>query len=74
MSSGSMTNRPRFVFVPAASVKLQVDGACGYELSDETAALLAEDVSYRLREVTQVVHDIMTWKQEHTLTYCRLEV
>ena len=46
--------RARFVLVPATSVKLQVEGACGYEVSDEIAALLSEDVSYRLREVTQV--------------------
>uniref|UniRef100_A0A663FJF4 TATA box binding protein associated factor (TAF) histone-like fold domain-containing protein n=1 Tax=Aquila chrysaetos chrysaetos TaxID=223781 RepID=A0A663FJF4_AQUCH len=43
----------RFVELPAESVRLMAEST-GLELSDEVAALLAEDVCYRLREATQV--------------------
>lgn len=43
----------RFVELPRDSVRLMAESA-GLELSDEVAALLAEDVCYRLREATQV--------------------
>lgn len=43
----------RFVELPRDSVRLMAESA-GVELSDEVAALLAEDVCYRLREATQV--------------------
>lgn len=48
----SMEER-RFAEVPRESVKLMAESA-GVELSDDVAALLAEDVCYRLREATQV--------------------
>lgn len=43
----------RFVEIPRESVRLMAEST-GLELSDEVAALLAEDVCYRLREATQV--------------------
>lgn len=43
----------RFAEVSRESVKLIAESA-GVELGDDVAALLAEDVCYRLREVTQV--------------------
>lgn len=43
----------RFAEVSRDSVKLMAESA-GVELGDEVAALLAEDVCYRLREATQV--------------------
>lgn len=50
-----MTEREerRFVEVPRESIKLMAEST-GVELSEEVAALLAEDVCYRLREATQV--------------------
>ncbi|XP_057208601.1 TAF6-like RNA polymerase II p300/CBP-associated factor-associated factor 65 kDa subunit 6L isoform X1 [Triplophysa rosa] len=49
-----MTEREerRFVEVPRESIKLMAENT-GVELSEEVAALLAEDVCYRLREATQ---------------------
>ncbi|XP_051562574.1 TAF6-like RNA polymerase II p300/CBP-associated factor-associated factor 65 kDa subunit 6L [Myxocyprinus asiaticus] len=49
-----MTEREerRFADVPRESVKLMAKSS-GVELSEEVAALLAEDVCYRLREATQ---------------------
>nr|XP_055052598.1 TAF6-like RNA polymerase II p300/CBP-associated factor-associated factor 65 kDa subunit 6L isoform X2 [Misgurnus anguillicaudatus] len=49
-----MTEREerRFAEVPRESIKLMAESA-GVELSEEVAALLAEDVCYRLREATQ---------------------
>lgn len=49
-----MTEREerRFVEVPRESIKLMAEST-GVELSEEVAALLAEDVCYRLREATQ---------------------
>ncbi|XP_011798175.1 PREDICTED: TAF6-like RNA polymerase II p300/CBP-associated factor-associated factor 65 kDa subunit 6L [Colobus angolensis palliatus] len=44
----------RFVEIPRESVRLMAEST-GLELSDEVAALLAEDVCYRLREATQAV-------------------
>jgi hypothetical protein len=41
------------VEIPRESVRLMAEST-GLELSDEVAALLAEDVCYRLREATQV--------------------
>lgn len=54
-SSGAMSEREerRFVEIPRESVRLMAEST-GLELSDEVAALLAEDVCYRLREATQV--------------------
>uniref|UniRef100_A0A8C3JFD5 TATA box binding protein associated factor (TAF) histone-like fold domain-containing protein n=1 Tax=Calidris pygmaea TaxID=425635 RepID=A0A8C3JFD5_9CHAR len=47
----------RFVELPRESVRLMAEST-GLELSDEVAALLAEDVCYRLREATQLpVHE-----------------
>lgn len=43
----------RFAEVSRESVKLIAESA-GVELGDDVAALLAEDVCYRLREATQV--------------------
>lgn len=43
----------RFAEVSRESVRLMAESA-GVELTDEVAALLAEDVCYRLREATQV--------------------
>lgn len=43
----------RFVEIPRESVRLMAESA-GVELTDDVAALLAEDVCYRLREATQV--------------------
>lgn len=44
----------RFAEVSRESIKLMAESA-GVELSDDVAALLAEDVCYRLREATQVM-------------------
>lgn len=51
----SMADREerRFAEVSRESVKLMAESA-GVELGDDVAALLAEDVCYRLREATQV--------------------
>lgn len=43
----------RFAEVSRESVRLMAESA-GVELSDDVAALLAEDVCYRLREAAQV--------------------
>lgn len=43
----------RFAEISRDSVKLMAESA-GVELGDDVAALLAEDVCYRLREATQV--------------------
>lgn len=43
----------RFAEVSHESVRLMAESA-GVELDDDVAALLAEDVCYRLREATQV--------------------
>uniref|UniRef100_A0ABK0LN27 TATA-box binding protein associated factor 6 like n=1 Tax=Rattus norvegicus TaxID=10116 RepID=A0ABK0LN27_RAT len=55
-STGAMSEREerRFVEIPRESVRLMAEST-GLELSDEVAALLAEDVCYRLREATQAV-------------------
>uniref|UniRef100_A0A3B3ZKB6 TATA box binding protein associated factor (TAF) histone-like fold domain-containing protein n=1 Tax=Periophthalmus magnuspinnatus TaxID=409849 RepID=A0A3B3ZKB6_9GOBI len=54
----------RFAEVSRDSVKLMAEGA-GVELGDDLAALLAEDVCYRLREATQLpVHEAC--KEEET--------
>lgn len=47
----------RFAEVSRESVKLIAESA-GVELGDDVAALLAEDVCYRLREATQVLYEI----------------
>lgn len=51
----SMTDREerRFAEVSRESVKLMAEST-GVELGDDVAALLAEDVCYRLREAAQV--------------------
>lgn len=43
----------RFAEISRESVKFMAEST-GVELGDEVAALLAEDVCYRLREATQV--------------------
>lgn len=55
-----MTEREerRFAEVPRESIKLMAEST-GVELSEEVAALLAEDVCYRLREATQVIYDFI---------------
>ncbi|XP_036716887.1 TAF6-like RNA polymerase II p300/CBP-associated factor-associated factor 65 kDa subunit 6L isoform X2 [Balaenoptera musculus] len=58
-SIGAMSEREerRFVEIPRESVRLMAEST-GLELSDEVAALLAEDVCYRLREATQLsIHE-----------------
>lgn len=49
----------RFVEIPRESVRLMAEST-GLELSDEVAALLAEDVCYRLREATQVCCSLLS--------------
>uniref|UniRef100_A0A3P8Y700 TAF6-like RNA polymerase II p300/CBP-associated factor-associated factor 65 kDa subunit 6L n=1 Tax=Esox lucius TaxID=8010 RepID=A0A3P8Y700_ESOLU len=57
----------RFAEVPRESVKLMSESA-GVELSDELAALLAEDVCYRLREATQSSSQFMRHAKRRKLT------
>ncbi|KAM6949477.1 TAF6-like RNA polymerase II p300/CBP-associated factor-associated factor 65 kDa subunit 6L [Aplochiton taeniatus] len=57
----------RFAEVPRESVKLMAESA-GVELSDEVAALLAEDVCYRLREATQSSSQFMRHAKRRKLT------
>ena len=44
----------RFAILTKESIKLIADAAGCADLSDDVAALLGEDVSYRLREAAQV--------------------
>uniref|UniRef100_A0A4W5MF51 TAF6-like RNA polymerase II p300/CBP-associated factor-associated factor 65 kDa subunit 6L n=1 Tax=Hucho hucho TaxID=62062 RepID=A0A4W5MF51_9TELE len=62
----SMEER-RFAEVPRESVKLMAESA-GVELSDDVAALLAEDVCYRLREATQSSSQFMKHAKRRKLT------
>ncbi|XP_071588777.1 TAF6-like RNA polymerase II p300/CBP-associated factor-associated factor 65 kDa subunit 6L [Heliangelus exortis] len=57
----------RFVELPRDSVRLMAESA-GLELSDEVAALLAEDVCYRLREATQNSSQFMKHTRRRKLT------
>ncbi|XP_064181785.1 TAF6-like RNA polymerase II p300/CBP-associated factor-associated factor 65 kDa subunit 6L [Anguilla rostrata] len=57
----------RFAEVPRESVKLMAESA-GVELSDDVAALLAEDVCYRLREATQSSSQFMRHAKRRKLT------
>uniref|UniRef100_A0A8B9CX00 TAF6-like RNA polymerase II p300/CBP-associated factor-associated factor 65 kDa subunit 6L n=1 Tax=Anser brachyrhynchus TaxID=132585 RepID=A0A8B9CX00_9AVES len=57
----------RFVELPRESVRLMAESA-GVELSDEVAALLAEDVCYRLREATQNSSQFMKHTRRRKLT------
>ncbi|XP_074424152.1 TAF6-like RNA polymerase II p300/CBP-associated factor-associated factor 65 kDa subunit 6L isoform X2 [Larus michahellis] len=57
----------RFVELPRESVRLMAESA-GLELSDEVAALLAEDVCYRLREATQNSSQFMKHTRRRKLT------
>ncbi|XP_028916916.1 TAF6-like RNA polymerase II p300/CBP-associated factor-associated factor 65 kDa subunit 6L isoform X1 [Ornithorhynchus anatinus] len=57
----------RFVEIPRESVRLMAESA-GLELSDEVAALLAEDVCYRLREATQNSSQFMKHTKRRKLT------
>uniref|UniRef100_A0A8C4Z7D5 TAF6-like RNA polymerase II, p300/CBP-associated factor (PCAF)-associated factor n=1 Tax=Gadus morhua TaxID=8049 RepID=A0A8C4Z7D5_GADMO len=57
----------RFAEVPRESVKLVAESA-GVELSDDVAALLAEDVCYRLREATQSSSQFMRHAKRRKLT------
>ncbi|XP_068524384.1 TAF6-like RNA polymerase II p300/CBP-associated factor-associated factor 65 kDa subunit 6L isoform X2 [Anas acuta] len=57
----------RFVELPRDSVRLMAESA-GVELSDEVAALLAEDVCYRLREATQNSSQFMKHTRRRKLT------
>lgn len=51
----------RFAEVSRESVRLMAESA-GVELGDDVAALLAEDVCYRLREATQVSAGCMKYR------------
>ncbi|KAM9510784.1 LOW QUALITY PROTEIN: TAF6-like RNA polymerase II p300/CBP-associated factor-associated factor 65 kDa subunit 6L [Guaruba guarouba] len=57
----------RFVELPRDSVRSMAESA-GVELSDEVAALLAEDVCYRLREATQNSSQFMKHTRRRKLT------
>ncbi|XP_036060227.1 TAF6-like RNA polymerase II p300/CBP-associated factor-associated factor 65 kDa subunit 6L isoform X2 [Onychomys torridus] len=57
----------RFVEIPRESVRLMAEST-GLELSDEVAALLAEDVCYRLREATQNSSQFMKHTRRRKLT------
>ncbi|XP_046904931.1 TAF6-like RNA polymerase II p300/CBP-associated factor-associated factor 65 kDa subunit 6L [Hypomesus transpacificus] len=57
----------RFAEVPRESVKLMAESA-GVELTDDVAALLAEDVCYRLREATQSSSQFMRHAKRRKLT------
>ncbi|XP_075583028.1 TAF6-like RNA polymerase II p300/CBP-associated factor-associated factor 65 kDa subunit 6L [Pelecanus crispus] len=57
----------RFVELPRESVRLMAEST-GLELSDEVAALLAEDVCYRLREATQNSSQFMKHTRRRKLT------
>ncbi|MBN3296032.1 TAF6L factor, partial [Amia calva] len=57
----------RFAEVPRDSVRLMAESA-GVELSDDIAALLAEDVCYRLREATQSSSQFMRHAKRRKLT------
>ncbi|XP_013925741.1 PREDICTED: TAF6-like RNA polymerase II p300/CBP-associated factor-associated factor 65 kDa subunit 6L, partial [Thamnophis sirtalis] len=57
----------RFVEIPRESVRLMAESA-GVELTDEVAALLAEDVCYRLREATQNSSQFMKHTRRRRLT------
>ncbi|XP_037982472.1 TAF6-like RNA polymerase II p300/CBP-associated factor-associated factor 65 kDa subunit 6L isoform X2 [Motacilla alba alba] len=57
----------RFVELPRDSVRLMAESA-GVELSDEVAALLAEDVCYRLREATQNSSQFLKHTRRRRLT------
>ncbi|KAG7245527.1 hypothetical protein CRUP_020083, partial [Coryphaenoides rupestris] len=57
----------RFAEVPRESVKLVAESA-GVELGDDVAALLAEDVCYRLREATQSSSQFMRHAKRRKLT------
>ncbi|XP_072887509.1 LOW QUALITY PROTEIN: TAF6-like RNA polymerase II p300/CBP-associated factor-associated factor 65 kDa subunit 6L [Hemitrygon akajei] len=57
----------RFAEVPRESVKLMAESA-GLELGDEVAALLSEDVCYRLREVAQNSAQFMKHARRRKLT------
>ncbi|XP_029470739.1 TAF6-like RNA polymerase II p300/CBP-associated factor-associated factor 65 kDa subunit 6L isoform X1 [Rhinatrema bivittatum] len=57
----------RFVEIPRESVKLMAESA-GVELSDEVAAMLAEDVCYRLREATQNSSQFLKHAKRRKLT------
>ncbi|XP_069036312.1 TAF6-like RNA polymerase II p300/CBP-associated factor-associated factor 65 kDa subunit 6L isoform X2 [Lepisosteus oculatus] len=57
----------RFAEVPRESVRLMAESA-GVELSDDIAALLAEDVCYRLREATQSGSQFMRHAKRRKLT------
>ncbi|XP_040837845.1 TAF6-like RNA polymerase II p300/CBP-associated factor-associated factor 65 kDa subunit 6L [Ochotona curzoniae] len=68
-STGAMSDREerRFVEIPRESVRLMAEST-GLELSDEVAALLAEDVCYRLREATQNSSQFMKHTKRRKLT------
>ncbi|KAM6158927.1 TAF6-like RNA polymerase II p300/CBP-associated factor-associated factor 65 kDa subunit 6L isoform 2-T2 [Rhynchocyon petersi] len=57
----------RFVEIPRESIRLMAEST-GLELSDEVAALLAEDVCYRLREATQNSSQFMKHTRRRKLT------
>ncbi|XP_068027070.1 TAF6-like RNA polymerase II p300/CBP-associated factor-associated factor 65 kDa subunit 6L [Melanerpes formicivorus] len=57
----------RFVELPRESVRLMAEST-GLELSDEVAALLAEDVCYRLREATQNSSQFLKHRRRRRLT------
>ncbi|XP_030636006.1 TAF6-like RNA polymerase II p300/CBP-associated factor-associated factor 65 kDa subunit 6L [Chanos chanos] len=67
MASMSEREERRFAEVPRESVKLMAESA-GVELSDDVAALLAEDVCYRLREAAQNSSQYMRHAKRRKLT------
>uniref|UniRef100_A0A8C9TBS6 TAF6-like RNA polymerase II p300/CBP-associated factor-associated factor 65 kDa subunit 6L n=1 Tax=Scleropages formosus TaxID=113540 RepID=A0A8C9TBS6_SCLFO len=68
-SSSAMADREerRFAEVPRESIRLMAESA-GVELSDDVAALLTEDVCYRLREATQNSSQFMRHAKRRKLT------
>uniref|UniRef100_A0A669QGW0 TATA box binding protein associated factor (TAF) histone-like fold domain-containing protein n=1 Tax=Phasianus colchicus TaxID=9054 RepID=A0A669QGW0_PHACC len=52
VEAAMMAEERRFAELPREAVRRMAEGA-GAELSEEGAALLAEDVCYRLREAAQ---------------------
>ncbi|KAJ7307544.1 hypothetical protein JRQ81_009569 [Phrynocephalus forsythii] len=57
----------RFVEIPRESVRLMAESA-GVELTEDVAAMLAEDVCYRLREATQNSSQFMKHTKRRKLT------
>lgn len=50
----------RYAIITRESIKMMAESVGISELCDETAAMLCEDVSYRLKEATQVLYRRIT--------------